>query len=85
MPKYEEKWGAKTEPITVVVYTDRYRIEGTMFRLPNLRVTDAINQAASFLALKDATVYTLDTNTLLMSHPFVAIHKHHVVLVTERE
>jgi hypothetical protein len=85
MVKYEEKWGAKTEPVTVVVYTDRYRIEGTMFRLPKLRVTDAINQAASFLALKDATVYPLEADTPLMTRPFVAIHKHQIVFMTERE
>ena len=85
MTKYEEKWGAKTEPIAVIVYTDQYRIEGTMFRLPNLRVTDAVNQAASFLALKDATICPIDSDTPLLTRPYLAVHKHQIVFIIERD
>jgi hypothetical protein len=85
MPKYEEKWGAKTEPIAVVAYLDSYRIEGTMFRLPTLRVSDAVNQATEFLSLKDAVVYGVDSDAPLLQKPFLAIHKSKIVFITERE
>ena len=85
MPKYEEKWGAKTEPIAVVAYLDSYRVEGTMFRLPTLRVSDAVNQATEFLALKDVVVYRLDSDVALIEKPFLAVHKSKIVFITERE
>jgi hypothetical protein len=85
MPKYEEKWGAKTEPIAVVAYLDKYRIEGMMFRLPKLRVSDAVNQAAEFLSLKDVVVYCVDSDTPLLRKPFLAVHKSKIVFITERD
>jgi len=85
MTKYEEKWGAKTEPAPIVVYLEKFRVEGMMFRLPNLRVSDAINQAPGFLALKDAVIYPFDGDTPIMSKPFLALFKHHIIFVTEKE
>jgi hypothetical protein len=85
MGKYEEKWGAKTEPIQIVVYMEKFRVEGKMFRLPNLRVSDAINQAPNFLALKDVAVYPFDGDAPIMSKPFLAVYKHHIIFVAEQE
>jgi hypothetical protein len=85
MAKYEEKWGAKTEPAPIVVYLNELRVEGTMFRLPNLRISDAINQAADFIALKDATVYPLESDTPILSKPFIAVFKRHINFVAEKD
>ena len=85
MTQYEQKWGAKSEPIPVVLYLENFRVEGTMFRLPNLRVTDAINQATNFIPLKDATVFPLNSDTPVMSKPYVAVHRSHILFVTERD
>ncbi len=85
MTEYEKKWGAKTEPVPIVLYLEKYRIEGTMFRLPKLRVSDAINQATNFIALRDVTVRPLDSDTPILSKPFIAVYKHHIVFVIEKD
>ena len=85
MKKYEEKWGAKTEPAPIVIYLEKFRVEGMMFRLPNLRLSDAINQAPNFLPLKDVVVYPFDGDTPIMSKPFLAVCKQHIIFVSEKE
>ena len=85
MVDYEKKWGAKLEPAQVVFHMTTCRVEGEMFRMPGMRISDAINQVTNFIALKDATVYALDSDKPLLSKPFVAIQKQHIVLVTEPE
>jgi hypothetical protein len=84
MSQYEQKWGAKSEPVPVTVYLEHWRIEGTLFRLPKLRVTDTINQAPAFIPLKDVTVFPLNSDTPAMTKPFLAVHKDHIVFVTEK-
>jgi hypothetical protein len=85
MTEYEKKWGAKTEPVPIVLYLEKYRIEGTMYRLPKMRVSDSVNQATNFIALKDAVVYPIDSDTPVMSKPFIAVYKHHIVFVIEKD
>jgi len=84
MTSYEKKWGAKTEPIEIVLYLENYRVEGQMYRLPNLRVSEAINQATSFIPLKDAVVFRLDSETPILSKPFIAVQKTHILFVMEK-
>jgi len=84
MVKYEQKWAVKTEPVPVIFYMEKFRVEGTLFRLPNLRVIDAINQATNFVALKDATVYRLDSDTAVLKKDFIAVHTDHVLFAVEK-
>ena len=83
--EYEKKWGAKQEPVAVIIYMEHVRVEGSMFRVPHMRVSDAINQATNFIALKDATVYPLDSDTPILSKPFIAIATKHIVFMAEKD
>ncbi len=85
MVEYEKKWGTKQVPVSVVMYMENVRIEGSMFRVPHMRVSDAINQATNFIALKDATVYALDSDTPILSKPFIAVSRHHILFMAEKD
>jgi len=85
MVQYEKKWAVKTEPAAVLFYMENFRVEGTLFRPPGLRVTDAINQTTGFIALKDATVYRLDSETPVLTKEFIAVHRDHILFATEKE
>jgi hypothetical protein len=71
---------------TVVVETDRYRIEGNL-TLPRegyrSRLSDYVNQRdRDFFAFSDATMTPLDGGGEPQAVPFVMVARRHVVLVT---
>jgi len=81
---YEEKW-ARTEAIAVEVVTDSYRIEGLLHKLPNIRVSDAMNNPTqSYIALKGVAVYSIPDNRELFKRHFLLVDKAHIILMTEK-
>ena len=71
---------------TVIVETDRYRIEGKL-TLPRegyrSRLSDYVNQRdRDFFALSDATMTPLAGDGAGQTVPFLMVARRHVVLVT---
>ena len=71
---------------TVIVETDRYRIEGQL-TLPRegyrSRLSDYVNQRdRDFFALSDATMTPVSGDGQAQAVPFVMVARRHVVLVT---
>jgi len=71
---------------TVIVETDRYRIEGKL-TLPRegyrSRLSDYVNQRdRDFFAFSDATMTPLAGDGAAQSVPFLMVARRHVVLVT---
>jgi hypothetical protein len=71
---------------TVIVETDRYRIEGNL-TLPRegyrSRLSDYVNQRdRDFFAFSDATLTPLEGDGAPVQVPFVMVARNHVVLVT---
>jgi len=84
MKVYEEKW-ARTESIGVEVITEKYRIDGMLHKLPNVRVSDAMNNPTqSYISLKQVAVHEVADNKLLFQREFLLIDKAHIVMMTER-
>ncbi len=81
---YEERW-ARTETISVEVITENYRIEGMMHKLPNLRVSDAMNNPTqTYISLKNVAVHSVPDNKLLFQREFLLVDKAHIILMTEK-
>ena len=71
---------------TVIVETDRYRIEGQL-TLPRegyrSRLSDYVNQRdRDYVALSDVTMTPLAGDGAAQSVPFLMVARRHVVLVT---
>lgn len=81
---YEEKW-ARTEAVGVEVITERYKIEGMLHKLPNVRVSDAMNNPTqSYISLNEVAVYSIPDNRELFKRHFLLIDKVHIVMMTEK-
>lgn len=74
----------KKEKVAVIIQTLQNRIEGNVSLLPNSRITDALNQEGyHFIPITDAKIYSLKSGSLVDEVEFLAINKHHVVLILE--
>jgi hypothetical protein len=69
----------------IVLETQRHRISGLITLSRDgyrSRVSDVLNDfERDFLALTEATVEQLDGHTAPTQHPFVAVHRAHIVFV----
>jgi hypothetical protein len=75
----------KKERILVKIQTLQNRIEGNVHLLPDTRISDMLNQEGHpFLPITDAKIYSLKSGGLVDEAEFVAINKHHVVLIVEK-
>jgi len=75
----------KKEKIPVKIQTLQNRIEGNVHLLPDTRISDMLNQEGyHFLPITDAKIYSLKSGGLVDEAEFVAINKHHVVLIVEK-
>jgi hypothetical protein len=74
----------KKEKVPVTIQTLQNRIEGNVSLLPNMRITDALNQEGyHFIPITDVKIYSLKSGTLIDETEFLAINKYHVVLILE--
>lgn len=69
------------ERTRVIIYTDQYRIMGQIDLLPNARLTDFMLDTRHFIAVTNATVYSLDGEAIL-STAFCDINKNHIIIIT---
>lgn len=65
-----------------VVTTTTHAIQGDIYIRPEQRLRDDLNRVDDrFLAVTNASVYSLGEETLLHETPFLVVNKDHVVLV----
>ena len=70
------------DKVGVVVYVDRWRVEGDMHLLAESRLTDALNsKAKEFIVITDASIYDVTTGELMASTPFVDISRAAVTMI----
>jgi hypothetical protein len=67
----------------IAIETPRHRIEGTVTLAADgyrSRLSDLLNAPErDFISLSDATVIELDGGRSRANHPFIAVHRNHVV------
>lgn len=74
----------KKEAVNVRFITSGYMIEGAVFKSVGHRFSEYLNSISDdFISLKNAKVYSKDTEKLLYSLPYIGINKSFVVMVTE--
>ena len=81
--EYEKKW-TKSETKEMIFYTNTLRIEGTFHKMPNIRVSDELNQPSTFISLTDVTIQPLNDGSAGFTMNFVALNKQAIVLAAEK-
>ena len=72
--------------VQVLVYTATHKIEGTYFKVPDARLLDDLNARKDFVPLTHVKVFSLtDEKTVLFEAEFMALNRHHVVLIYSPE
>jgi len=72
----------RKRPVKAEIRTVGSVIEGTVHVHPERRVSDELNSLEGFLAVTKATITVLNEKR---SVPFVAVNKHHIILVIPDE
>ena len=68
------------ETIQVIIQTPTNHISGQMHIRPDERLRDAVNQAESFLAITEATIYDLNQKELYRCN-FLALNRDHIIWI----
>ena len=68
------------EPVKVVIQTSMHKIDGFMHVRPDDRIKDEINQDERFLAVTEATIYSLDGN-VLDNVEFLAVNREQIIWI----
>ena len=70
--------------INAIVRTRKEKNEGKIFKLPNNRLLDMLNQGDdSFIPVTDAKVFCLVTGNVLFESEFLAVNKQHIILIAD--
>lgn len=64
----------------VVIFTDAFRIRGSIDLLPGARITDFMSEAHEFIAVTDAEVRRINGDHV-MDVPFLDVNRDHIQLV----
>ena len=73
----------RRDRIEVIIYTQTYKIVGTVHTMPASRLVDFMNSkmADLFMVVTDANVYTLPEEKLLQTADFFAVNKKAITMV----
>ncbi|MCH8312668.1 MAG: hypothetical protein IID17_06750 [Nitrospinae bacterium] len=75
----------KKEKVDAVIYTANEKIEGTIFKLPQNRLLDMLNNdSGPFIPVTSAKVFHLVTGRLMYKAEFLAVNKNSVVLIADK-
>ncbi len=67
----------------VTLLTGSYRIKGYIDLLPGARVTDFMQEAREFVAVKDAEVYEAEVaGRQVLVAPFIDVNRGHIEIIT---
>lgn len=68
----------------VTLLTGSYRIKGYIDLLPGARVTDYMQEAKEFVAVKDAEVYEAEVaGRQVLVAPFIDVNRSHIEIITQ--
>ena len=75
----------KKEKIEAIIRTGSEKIMGTIFKLPQNRLLDMLNQdSGPFLPVTSAKVFHIVTGRLMYEAEFLAINKNSVVIIADK-
>ncbi len=75
----------KKEKVDVVIRTANEIIKGTIFKLPQNRLLDMLNdEIGSFIPVTLAKVFHIVTGRLMYEAKFLAVNKSSVVLIADK-
>jgi len=75
----------KKEKINAVIRTANEKIVGTIFKLPQNRLLDMLNQdSGPFIPVTSAKVFHVVTGRLMYEAEFLAINKSSVVIIADK-
>ena len=64
----------------VVIFTDSFRVRGSVDLIPGARITDFMSEARDFIAVTDAEVRRINGDHVVDA-PFLNINRDHIQLV----
>jgi hypothetical protein len=66
------------------IRTNREKIEGFIFKMPQNRLLDMLNQGSDqFIPVTRARVFCLETGKLLFETEFLAVNKNNIIVIAE--
>lgn len=75
----------KKEKIEAIIRTGNEKIVGTIFKLPQNRLLDMLNQdSGPFLPVTSAKVFHVVTGRLMYEAEFLAINKNSVAIIADK-
>jgi len=75
----------KKEKVDAVIRTGNEKISGTIFKLPQNRLLDMLNQdSGPFIPVTSAKVFHIVTGRLMYEAEFLAVNKNSVVLIADK-
>lgn len=75
----------KKEKVDAVIRTGNEKIVGTIFKLPQNRLLDMMNQdSGHFIPVTSAKVFHIVTGRLMYKAEFLAINKNSVVIIADK-
>lgn len=86
--RYDEKGKFFTDIVSkdavqVIIQTQTHRVEGKLYIRPGERLKDEINNCEQFIAITDATIYSVvangAANELLYRCNFLTVNRDHIV------
>ena len=74
----------KKDQLKTFIRTSRETIEGVVYKLPQSRLLDMMNEKSEpFIAVSDATVCSATDGRLLYQTEFIAVNKNHIIHISE--
>ncbi len=68
----------------VVIRTSDEKIEGFIYKMPQNRLLDMLNQGSeNFIPVTQAKVFNVQTGKFLFETNFLAVNKNHIVVIAE--
>ena len=70
--------------VDAVIRTSSENIQGSIFKLPETRLLDMLNQESqAFIPVSGAKVFHVSTGKLMFEAEFLAVNKSHVVVIAD--
>ncbi|MDI6792633.1 MAG: hypothetical protein QME81_07185 [bacterium] len=69
------------DKIDAVIFTEHYRLEGTVHIRSGDRFSDFLNVSKNFIPVTDATLYTIPQNTLLYKVGFLGLNREDITII----
>ncbi|MDR9501227.1 MAG: hypothetical protein RI601_05475 [Desulfurivibrionaceae bacterium] len=71
------------EKFRALIFTASLKIEGTIYLLPQERMTDYLGEAGrSFIPVTEATVSSINSGELLHATQFLSLNKNEIIVIS---